>query len=117
MTPVHLFLLVLLAPWLLAQDVSRRSSGAVIPRAWDDSAVAELELPLAGLRRPVRHVSADYYYRIPVRPVYKTYPVYHPAREPVGYWSWLQQQEPQVVFKSETLRTTEDWIRAGELVF
>jgi UPF0288 family protein (methanogenesis marker protein 3) len=56
-------------------------------------------------------------YRIPVRPVYKTYPVYHPAREPVGYWSWLQQQERQVVFELETLRTSENWIHAGELVF
>ena len=117
MTPVLLSILVFLAPWLLAQDVSRRSSGAAIPRAWDDSAMAELELPLAGLGRPVQHVSSDYYDRIPVRPVYKTYPVYHPAREPAGYWSWLQQQEPQVVFDAETLRTTEDWVRAGELVF
>jgi cytochrome c553 len=76
-----------------------------------------MELPLANLHEPVRHISAEYYYRIPVRPVYKTYPVYHPDREPVGYWSWLQQQEPQVVFDSHKLRTTDDWVKAGEMIF
>jgi hypothetical protein len=72
---------------------------------------------LAGLGQPVRHVSAEYYYRIPVRPTYKTYPVYHPDREPAGYWPWLQQQEPQLVFEPRKLRTTEDWVAAGELIF
>ena len=76
-----------------------------------------MELPLAGLGQPVRHVSAEYYYRIPVRPVYKTYPVYHPAREPVGYCLWLQQQEPQLASEPQKLRTPEDWVAAGELIF
>src|SRR5262249_14293408 len=63
------------------------------------------------------HVSADYYYSIPVRKIFRTYPVYHPDREPAGYIDWLRQQEPQVVFDSSQLETERDWIKAGEMVF
>ena len=31
-------------------------------------------------------VSAHYYYRIPMGPIYKTYPLYHPVKEPPGYF-------------------------------
>src|SRR4051794_3189663 len=48
----------------------------VIPRTWDDAAMATLELPNARPKYSLRFVSADYYYRIPVRPVYRTYLVY-----------------------------------------
>jgi hypothetical protein len=113
----HLAFVVLAPCWLVAQNAGHKGGELSIPRTWDDRAVSEMELPLANLPVPVKHISADYYYRIPVRPVYKTYPVYHPAREPAGYWSWLQQQEPEVVFDPEKLRTTEDWVHAGEMIF
>jgi hypothetical protein len=54
---------------------------------------------------------------MPVRPVYKSYPVYAPGNEPPGYINWLEQQEPEIVFNSLKLKTEEDWVRAGELVF
>ncbi len=63
------------------------------------------------------HVSADYYYRIPVRPIYKSYPVYAPGREPAGYEEWLKRQEPETVFEVSKLKTEADWIKAGEVVF
>jgi hypothetical protein len=63
------------------------------------------------------HVSAEYYYRMPVRPIYKSYPIYEPGKEPPGYLDWLMQQEPAIVFDPESLKTEADWIRAGELVF
>lgn len=56
-------------------------------------------------------------YGIPVRPVYKSYAVYHPSKEPPGYIDWLERQEPQVVFDAAKLQTPADWIAAGELVF
>jgi hypothetical protein len=62
-------------------------------------------------------ISSKYYYGIPVRPVYKSYPVYRPDREPTGYLNWLKQQDPQSVFDAAKLKTQEDRIRAGELVF
>jgi mono/diheme cytochrome c family protein len=88
-----------------------------IPKTWDDEAVARVEVPLANPAYSPVHVSADVYYRLPVRPVYKSYPVYAPGREPAGYFEWLRQQEPEVTFDASTLKTESDWIRAGELVF
>jgi len=61
-----------------------------IPRAWDDEQIASLEVPLANPLGSPKHVSADYYYRIPARPIYKSYPFYAPGREPAGYIERLQ---------------------------
>jgi hypothetical protein len=92
-----------------------------IPKTWDDAAMASLEVPLVDPIGSPKHVSADYYYRIPVRPIYKQYPVYAPGHEPPSYMDWLKQQEPQIVWddKGHTppLRTEADWIKAGETVF
>jgi hypothetical protein len=88
-----------------------------IPRTWDDQAVASLQVPLAVAPATPVQVSSTYYYGIPVRPIYKSYAVYHPGKEPAGYLDWLKRQEPQVVFDATTLRTPADWIAAGELVF
>jgi hypothetical protein len=62
-------------------------------------------------------VPVEYYYRVPVRPVYKSYPVYAPGREPAHYLEWLEKQEPEVIFEPARLRSEADWIKAGELVF
>ena len=53
-----------------------------IPRTWDDAEIARHEIPLADTAGSPKHVSADYYYKIPVRPIYKGYPVYAPGHEP-----------------------------------
>ena len=100
---------------ILAQT-SRQPFRPEIPKVWDDAAMREVELPLAG-RIPVQHMPSDYYYGIPVRPNVKTYAIYVPGKEPKGYWEWLQSQEPQPAFDVASLRTKEDWIKAGELVF
>lgn len=93
------------------------ASAAEIPRTWTREAVAAFEVPLAKpILSPV-HISEEAYYRIPVRTIYKTYPVYHPKREPPGYMEWLKQQEPQAAFDPSGLKTEADWIRAGESVF
>ena len=93
----------------------------VIPRTWDDAAVATHEVPLADPAASPKHVSSDYYYRIPVRAIYKGYPVYAPGREPAGYLDWLKQQEPVIVWDDKgnapPLQSDADWIRAGEIVF
>ena len=88
-----------------------------IPKTWDDEAVHSLELPLAGLGKPATHVSSDYYYGIPIRKIYKTYPLESPGKEPAAYLEWLRQQEPEVVFDPAKLKTEADWIRAGQLVW
>src|SRR4051794_20188721 len=88
-----------------------------IPRTWEDAAVAALEVPLANPKYSPVHIREAEYYRIPARVIYKTYPVYEPRREPAGYMEWLKQREPEVALDASRLRTREDWIRAGELVF
>jgi hypothetical protein len=102
-----------------AQDLGNRP--VVIPRTWDDAEIVRHEVPLADPTGSPKHVSSDYYYRIPVRPIYKGYPVYAPGHEPPGYMDWLKQQDPAIVWDdrghSPALQTEADWIRAGEIVF
>jgi Di-haem oxidoreductase, putative peroxidase len=89
----------------------------MIPRVWDDAEMAQLQLPLIDSTASPKQVSSDYYYRIPVRTIYKNYPVYAPGKEPAGYLDWLKQQEPESAFDAGALKTEADWLRAGELVF
>jgi hypothetical protein len=90
----------------------------MIPRTWDDQAMATLELPLATASASPVPVSAEYYYRIPVRPIYKTYPVYHPDQEPSGYFARLKVVEPEVLtFDFSKITAADEWIRIGEIVF
>lgn len=88
-----------------------------IPKAWDDREMSDLEVPLANAAASPKQISADYYYHIPVRPIYKSYAVYTPGKEPPGYLEWLKQQEPETAFDVSRLKTEADWIRAGEVVF
>ena len=100
-----------------ARDSTRRP----IPKVWDDEVMAKLEVPLAVPSASPKHVPSEFYYRIPVRPIYKSYSVYHPSKEPPGYLDMLRAQEPEVLWddkgRSPALQTDQDWIRAGELVF
>src|SRR6476646_3509095 len=56
-----------------------------IPKMSVDQEMSELEVPLSNRTSSPKQIPAEYYYRIPVRPIYKTYPVYGPGREPAGY--------------------------------
>jgi mono/diheme cytochrome c family protein len=102
-------------------QATKASLPEALPRMWEDAAVATLELPLADPVGSPKHVSSDYYYKIPVRPIYKSYPIYAPGHEPPGYLDGLKQQEPQIIWDDAghrpPLETHTDWIRAGELVF
>ena len=84
---------------------------------WDARELASFELPLVRADRSAQHATPDYYYRLAVRPIYKSYPIYAPGREPAGYMEWLAQQEPAIAFDASALRADADWIAAGEQVF
>jgi cytochrome c553 len=96
-----------------------------VPQAWDEGRLINLQVPLADARYSPVEVPWDYYYRIRRRLIYKSYPVYAPGREPAGYFDWLKQQKPQVIwgvgYDGEShmppLETEADWIKAGEIVF
>src|SRR5215468_2139336 len=90
---------------------------ADIPKTWDDEAIASIEIP-----HPIReyspvHVRSDFYYQMQVRPIYRNYPIYAPGKEPLGYFERLKQQEPMMAFDPARLRTEQDWVQAGEMVF
>jgi hypothetical protein len=89
----------------------------VIPRAWDDRDVATFEVPLAQPDRSPRYLSAAEYYALDVMPIYRGYPLYAPGREPAGYLESLKQKEPEIIFDPAKLRTEQDWIQAGGIVF
>jgi hypothetical protein len=88
-----------------------------IPKTWVDHEMSELEVPLSNRTSSPKQIPGEYYYRIPVRTIYKTYPVYGPGREPAGYLESLGQLEPVNAFDPTKLKTREDWVKAGELVF
>lgn len=98
-------------------QVSDRKWLPNIPKTWDDEALQALEVPLARREASPKYISSDYYYRMPVRPIHRSYPVYHPGKEPAGYLNWLRKQQPQIIFDSSKLRTEQDWVAAGETVF
>jgi hypothetical protein len=88
-----------------------------IPRTWTASALAGTELPLAHAEFSPEHVPEDYYYQLPVREVWRSYPIYYPDSEPPGYREQLAELEPEIVFDPATLVTEQDWIAAGAEVF
>ncbi|MFN3998743.1 hypothetical protein [Algoriphagus sp.] len=88
-----------------------------IPRIWTDEALKDWELPNSNPEFSAQPVSEEFYYALPERVIYKTYPVYHPDFEPEGYWDWLHEQEAEIVFDPSKLKSEEDWIKAGELIF
>ena len=116
MFPVIRIPTVLLATVALAAD-----SKLSVPKTWVDAAIAVHEIPLADPAASPKHVSAEYYYRIPVRPIYKSYPIYAPGHEPPGYLEWLKGREPVIIWDHKThrppLQTEEELRRAGEIVF
>jgi hypothetical protein len=94
------------------------SPSPAVPRTWSEEDLRALEVPLVKPERSPRYVvTPDFYYRIPVRPIYRSYPVYHPSKEPAGYMEWLKKQPSEVAFDPGKLKTEADWVRAGELVF
>ncbi len=88
-----------------------------IPKTWDEAKLRRQILPLAETPFVPELVPAEYYYRVPERVIYRSYPIYAPGREPVGYLETLRNREPEIVFDPAKLVTKEDWIHAGELVF
>lgn len=100
-----------------AQKNKTEATEFVVPRMWEDEALRSLELPLAETGYTPVHISSEYYYQIPAMSIFKQYPIYAPGKERPGYMEWLKQQEPEIAFDASKLKTKEDWIKAGEIVF
>jgi hypothetical protein len=108
--------LLVLVNTAIAQDA--RKASFPLPRTWDEQAITSLDLPRANSTLKVTHVSADYYYSLPVRKFYKSYRVYHPSKEPKpdgkDYLAWLKEQPPQEILHDfSTLMSQADWAKHG----
>ncbi|MEM6994466.1 MAG: hypothetical protein AAF721_28380 [Myxococcota bacterium] len=92
-----------------------------MPRTWDPEQTESWLLPLAHEGLMHVHPPASYFDSLPDRPIYRSYPVYHPDEEPEGYREFLASVAPQIVWDDNgtapPLETKEDWIAAGELVY
>jgi hypothetical protein len=75
-----------------------------VPKTWDDAEMRKLELPLADPAVSREHAPADYYYRIPVRAIFKSYPVYHPDKEPPGSFEELHKRKPELLWDDKGAR-------------
>jgi|SoiMethySBSTD1v2_1073268.scaffolds.fasta_scaffold14970_5 hypothetical protein len=86
------------------------------PRIWNDADLADWATPVAGPNVRPAHYSEAEYYAVPADNL-KTYPVYHPDAEPPGYWEDLQKRKPEPMVDASQIRSTADWIAAGERAF
>jgi len=111
------FAVTLASVCLLAQFADAQNFRPEIPRVWEDAEISSLEVPLATPAATPRHLSAEAYYGLPVRTIYRSYAIYAPGREPQGYFHSLETREPEIVFDRDNLNTEQDWVRAGERVF
>jgi hypothetical protein len=88
-----------------------------IPKVWDIEKLRSMHLPYPDSTMNMEPVSEAYYYSLPERLAYKTYPFYMPGKEPKGYYEWLRKQQPEVIFNAADIKTDEDWIKAGEIIY
>src|SRR5687768_8021350 len=75
-----------------------------IPKAWDMDALHSMHIPPPDTSVVMEPASEEYYYALPERIVYKTYPFYMPGKEPKGYFEWLREQKPEVTFNVEEMK-------------
>lgn len=116
------FLWMCLLAWLMisgstAQTTSPPASRQTkAPKIWDAKELATWATPIAGVNAKPHFYSEEEYYAAPVDNL-RTYPVYHPDREPKGYQEWLKKQGAQPLVEPEKIKTEQDWIATGRRVF
>ena len=107
--------------WLLLVSIcglvpASRAADNRAPRIWDAKELSTWATPIAGINVAPSFLSENEYYQLPVDNL-RTYPVYHPDREPKGYADWLSKRKPLRLIEPEKIRTETDWIAAGQRVF
>jgi hypothetical protein len=102
-----------------AQDKPRTSANAarrLAPKIWTEQQLQTWYNPVAGINVRPNHYSETEYYAAPIDNL-RSYPVYHPDREPHGYLENLRKRGPQPLIELGKARTNEGWIEAGQRVF
>jgi hypothetical protein len=107
-----------IAGFLLAAIMAH---GEPVPKTYDDAETATWHVPLANAKVSPSFLTSSYFYAREVRPIFRSYPIYHPDKEPEGYLEQLMTAEPEVLWDDKGIRpslnTEEDWIRAGEVAY
>ncbi|MCI0751911.1 MAG: hypothetical protein L0Y35_08740 [Flammeovirgaceae bacterium] len=80
-------------------------------------AIKKFHLPPPDSFVNVEYAPEAYYNSLQEHVIYKTYPVYLKEFERPGYLDSLRTLEPEIAFDPQKLKTQEDWVKAGELVF
>src|SRR5262245_50720739 len=86
------------------------------PKIWNDKDLATWALPVTGVNATPNFYTEAEYYAAPIAE-FRTYPVYHPDREPAGYMDWLRQQDPKPLVAPGEIKSDADWVKLGERVF
>jgi len=84
------------------------------PKIWDDSALHDWALPVMNMRP--QHYTAAEYYATPADNT-RTFPVYHPDREPAGYLDSLRKRAAEPLIEIGKARTQHEWIESGARVW
>ncbi len=94
--------LICIASFFLISSQQGQTPSA--PKTWDDVAMADWATPVAGLGVRPGHFSESEYYAVAGDNL-RTYPVYHPDREPAGYWERLQRLKPEALVEPSKIRS------------
>lgn len=98
-------------------QLSFRRSIETFPKTWEIGDIKKFHLPPPDTSVKVTYAPEAYYDSVPEHVIYKTYPLYYREFERPGYIDSLRKLKPEIVFDPSKLKTAEDWIKAGELVF
>src|SRR5258708_5028234 len=96
--------------------LTRANGKRFAPKIWDAQALATWALPIVGVNTTPNFYSEAEYYAAPVAE-FRTYPVYHPDREPASYMEWLHAQDPKPLIDAAEIQSDADWARVGQRVF
>lgn len=88
-----------------------------VPLTWDMTEIKRFHLPPPDTSVKVIYAPKEYYDSLPVHVISKTFAVYYREFERPGYLDSLRSLTPEIAFDASKLKTKEDWIKAGELVF
>ncbi|WP_228850911.1 hypothetical protein [Aegicerativicinus sediminis] len=115
MKKMQLITSLLLIAFLFTGFIIRYKS--TVPKVFTEANLESHMLPLADASVKISHVPDSQYYKLKETKIYKTYPLYLPGREPEGYYEQLKGLNPEIAFDQNQLKTEQDWIKAGELVY
>lgn len=88
-----------------------------IPKVWDAEQLQSMHLPYPDTTVELKFISEEEYNKLKERISYKRYPFYMPGSEPKGYYDSLAKLDPVINFSTQDLKTEEDWIKAGEIIY